>query len=80
MRQEFAKSGRASEFKMEPLTPKKAFGNFNCGIPEYNHYLITDAQRSMNDHIALTWLLTERSTGKIAAYMALIMDTNDGRY
>jgi len=74
MRQEFAKSGRASEFKMEPLTPKKTFGDFNCGIPEYNHYLITDAQRSMNDHIALTWLLTERSTGKIASYMALIMD------
>jgi hypothetical protein len=30
--------------------------------------------RSMDDHIALTWLLTERSTGKIAAYMSLIMD------
>ncbi|MDR2028192.1 MAG: hypothetical protein LBP93_01495 [Treponema sp.] len=28
----------------------------------------------MNDHIALTWLLTERSSGKIAAYMSLIMD------
>jgi ribosomal protein S18 acetylase RimI-like enzyme len=28
----------------------------------------------MDDHIALTWLLTERSTGKIATYMSLIMD------
>jgi hypothetical protein len=28
----------------------------------------------MHDHIALTRLLTERSTGKIAAYMSLIMD------
>jgi hypothetical protein len=28
----------------------------------------------MSDHIALTWLLTERSTGQIAAYMSLIMD------
>jgi hypothetical protein len=28
----------------------------------------------MNDHIALTWLLVERSSGKIAAYMSLIMD------
>jgi ribosomal protein S18 acetylase RimI-like enzyme len=28
----------------------------------------------MDDHIALTWLLTERSTEKVAAYMSLIMD------
>ena len=28
----------------------------------------------MGDHIALTWLLAERSTGHIAAYMSLIMD------
>ena len=56
-------------FSMETIC-----GNFDCGIPEYNEYLFQDALRSMNDHIALTWLLTERTTGKIAAYMALIMD------
>jgi hypothetical protein len=28
----------------------------------------------MDDHIALTWLLSERSIGRIAAYMSLIMD------
>jgi hypothetical protein len=43
-------------------------------MPEYNDYLFNDALRSMDDHIALTWLLTERSTRKIAAYMSLIMD------
>ena len=48
--------------------------DFDCGIPEYNDYLLNDALRSMNDYIALTWLLTERSTGKVAAYMSLIMD------
>jgi hypothetical protein len=73
-RKEFAKSGRAAEFRMEPLTPAKICGGFDCGVHEYNYYLVTDALRSMNDYIALTWLLTERSTGKIAAYMALIMD------
>jgi len=52
-----------------------AIGNgFDCGIPEYNDYLVNDALRSMSDHIAFTWLLTERSTGKVAAYMSLIMD------
>ncbi|MCL2187075.1 MAG: hypothetical protein FWB86_14685 [Treponema sp.] len=48
--------------------------DFNCGISEYNDYLFKDAGRSLNDHIALTWLFTERSTEKVAAYMSLIMD------
>jgi GNAT superfamily N-acetyltransferase len=72
--QEFYKSGRFNEYKLEPLTSITVYGNFDCGIPEYNDYLFHDCLRSMNDHIAFTWLLTERSTDKIAAYMSLIMD------
>jgi len=49
--------------------------DFNCGIPEYNDYLFQDAARSSNDHIALTWLFTERLTNNAAAYMSLIMDS-----
>jgi hypothetical protein len=56
------------------LASKKPIASFVCSVAEYNNYLVDDAFRSMNDHIALTWLLTERSTGKIAAYMSLIMD------
>jgi hypothetical protein len=74
MRQEFDKSGRSDVFKIERLVPTKSCSSFNCSIAEYNGYLVNDALRSMNDHIALTWLLTERATGKIAAYMSLIMD------
>jgi hypothetical protein len=72
--QEFYKSGRFNEYKLEPLASTTVYGNFNCGMPEYNDYLFRDALRSMDDHIAFTWLLTARSTGKIAAYMSLIMD------
>jgi GNAT superfamily N-acetyltransferase len=61
-------------FYFQQLTSTTAYGNFNCGMLEYNDYLFHDALRSMGDHVALTWLLTERSTGKIAAYMSLIMD------
>jgi hypothetical protein len=61
-------------FFLAPLTPENQPVSFNCGTPEYNDYLSNDALRSMSDHIALTWLLTERSTGKVAAYMSLIMD------
>jgi hypothetical protein len=73
-RQEFAKSGRSNEFKLEPFIPQQKYGGFQCAVAEYNDYLANDALRSMHDHRALTWLLTERSTGKIAAYMSLIMD------
>lgn len=74
MRQDFNKIGRPAEFRMELLVPAKSCKGFDCSIAEYNDYLINDALRSSDDHIALTWLLTERSTGKIAAYMSLIMD------
>ena len=60
-------------FYFQAFTSVKACGNFDCGIPEYNEYLLRDALRSLKDHVAFTWLLTERSTGKTAAYMSLIM-------
>jgi len=74
MRQDFNKSGRSDEFKIERLVQTKSCIDFNCSIAEYNNYLVNDALRSMGDHIALTWLLTERATGRITAYMSLIMD------
>ena len=74
MRLEFGKSGRFNEFILVPLSSAKAYRNFDCGLPEYNDYLFRDALRSLNDHVAFTWLLTERATGKTAAYMTLIMD------
>jgi hypothetical protein len=61
-------------FYLEPLAPESPPASFECPIAEYNDYLVHGALRSTNDHIALTWLLSERSTGKIAAYMSLIMD------
>ena len=61
-------------FSFHILSPLSVCNDFDCGIAEYNDYLINDALRSMNDHIAFTLLLTARSTGKIAVYMSLIMD------
>ena len=61
-------------FYLEKLSPERTILNFNCLISEYNDYLYNDAVRSFKDHIAKTWLLCENKTGKIAAYMALIMD------
>jgi ribosomal protein S18 acetylase RimI-like enzyme len=61
-------------FYLEKLTPGRSLGSFLCPIAEYNDYLSVDAIRSLNDHIAKTWLLCEQKTEKIAAYISLIMD------
>jgi GNAT superfamily N-acetyltransferase len=61
-------------FFLEKLTPERPSFLFKCSIEEYNDYLFYDAIRSLKDHIAKTWLLCEHKTGKIAAYMSLIMD------
>ena len=61
-------------FYLELLSASSKVDAFNCSIAEYNDYLVNDAHRSMSDYIALTWLLTERETDNIVAYMSLIMD------
>ncbi|MDR1232558.1 MAG: hypothetical protein LBK61_14290 [Spirochaetaceae bacterium] len=61
-------------FFLEPFVLEKTVGGFNCPIGEYNDWLFKDASRAQNDHIARTWLLRERATGSIAAYMSLVMD------
>jgi len=61
-------------FDIQPFTAITVCKDFNCGLPEYNDYLFRDALRSLYDHVAFTWLLTELATGKTAAYMSLIMD------
>jgi hypothetical protein len=61
-------------FYFEQLSSITLLDSFSCFVSEYNDYLFEDALRSQNDHIALTWLLKERTTGTIAAYMSLIAD------
>ncbi|GBU27902.1 hypothetical protein R84B8_01445 [Treponema sp. R8-4-B8] len=61
-------------FSLEQLIKRICLDSFFCPIEEYNDYLFHEALRSQNDQMALTWLLLERSTGAIAAYMSLIAD------
>jgi hypothetical protein len=68
------KNIHSKQFKLEPLTFVSSFIDFNCAVGEYNDYLKHDAYRSLQDHVAFTWLLIERKTEKTAAYMSLIMD------
>jgi len=74
MRIQFGKKEHFSIFNLEKLTPSMSLKNFSCQIEEYNEYLINDALRSKNDHVALTWILKERKTGAIVSYMSLISD------
>jgi hypothetical protein len=74
MRTQFGRKEHFKTFDLEPLNTSMSLKGFFCQIEEYNEYLQKDALRSRNDHIALTWLLKERTTGSIAAYMSLIAD------
>jgi hypothetical protein len=35
-RQEFTKTSRPGEFKLEPFTPQKSCTGFQCAVAEYN--------------------------------------------
>ena len=61
-------------FSLVQLSEKCRLDSFYCPIEEYNAYLFNEAVRSQNDQMALTWLLCERASGNIAAYMSLIAD------
>jgi hypothetical protein len=61
-------------FSLEQLKGEIKPDNFFCQIEEYNEYLFHEAVKAQNDQMALTWLLSERSSGAIAAYMSLIAD------
>ena len=74
MRIYFGEKEGVKLFRLDPLNSAIVLSDFSCDLNEYNDYLYKDAIRSQNDHIARTWLLRERSTGKIVAYMSLIMD------
>ena len=75
MRIQYGKKEGFTLFKLVPLTHSLDLSGFSCAVDEYNEYLYNDAIRSQNDHIARTWILRERASGKIAAYMSLIMDS-----
>jgi GNAT superfamily N-acetyltransferase len=75
MRIQYGKKEGFTLFKLVPLTPSLDLSGFSCHTEEYKEYLYKDALHSQNDHIARTWLLRERASGKIAAYMSLIMDS-----
>jgi ribosomal protein S18 acetylase RimI-like enzyme len=61
-------------FYIEQLAENSSLVDFSCTIAEYTDYLLEGSIRSRNDHVALTWLLRERSTNNLVAYMSLIAD------
>ena len=74
MRTLFGGKEHIEAFKLEQLTASISLEGFSCLIEEYNDYIYSDALRSQNDHIALTWLLREQATDAIVAYLSLIAD------
>jgi hypothetical protein len=63
-----------SLFSLKPLSAESELYDFKSSHDEYTDYLLNDAIRSFNDHIAKTWLLREKTSGSLVAYMSLIAD------
>jgi ribosomal protein S18 acetylase RimI-like enzyme len=61
-------------FVLRRLTTNTVLSAFDCAIAEYNTYLERDAVQAQEDSVAVTWLLYERGSNQIAAYMSLIAD------
>jgi hypothetical protein len=61
-------------FELRPLTPVTSLSGFRSSVDEYTGYLHNEALKSQKDHIAVTWLLYEKSTNTMSAYMSLIAD------
>ena len=60
-------------FTLDRLTSSSSL-EFSCSIEEYNAYLSQEALKSQDDMVAVTYLLHERSTSAVVAYMSLIAD------
>jgi hypothetical protein len=61
-------------FVLERLASAFNLAAFDCSIAEYNEYLTQEAQKAQNELISVSWLLHERESGSLAAYMSLIND------
>jgi ribosomal protein S18 acetylase RimI-like enzyme len=74
MRERLTLEKWGSLFDLQQLRADFPLKQFVSTVEEYTVYLNEDALRSQNDHIALTWLLLDRKSGGLAAYMSLIAD------
>jgi ribosomal protein S18 acetylase RimI-like enzyme len=61
-------------FSLGRLVFPVGLDTFSCQITEYSDWLMQESLHSQDDLVAATYLLHERETGAIAAYMALVAD------
>jgi hypothetical protein len=59
---------------LDRLDSPVGLDSFSCHIAEYSAWLALESLHSQGDLVAATYLLLERGTGAIAAYMALVAD------
>jgi ribosomal protein S18 acetylase RimI-like enzyme len=61
-------------FSLDRLVFPVGLDTFSCQLAEYSDWLAQEALHSQGDLVVATYLLHERETGAIAAYMALVAD------
>jgi len=63
-----------NRFSLKRLSVPSGIESFCCKIDEYNQFLKTDSKSYEDLHISNTWLLVEKTTKSIVAYMSIISD------
>jgi hypothetical protein len=64
-----------SKVSLVSFNEKYSLQNFDCGIPDYNNFLIHDARKYIELGISSVHLLIETGTDFILGYIALLTDS-----
>lgn len=57
------------------FSPGYRLGDFDCGVPDYNDFLVDDAQYYIDQNISQIKLLTDKQTADVVGYLALNADS-----
>jgi hypothetical protein len=62
-------------FSIERINENHKLESFTCSVAEYALFLKRDALKFQNDYISNSFVLVDKGTGSIAAYISLIADS-----
>lgn len=63
-----------SRFALRKLGENEAVASFNCGDEDLNDFILNDAIAYRKCRLAVTYVLTDKTTNEVAAYFSLAND------
>lgn len=65
----------SEEVEFVDLSPSLKLGDFNCGVDDYNEFLLCDAPKYIEDKLCQVTVLLNKENDDIIGYMALCTDS-----